>query len=340
MKNNNLRHAYFTLGLLLSIVIIGSIGYSILGFTPSEAIYQTIITIATVGFEEVHPLDTKGMWFTSILVIFSIGIFAYAVTTLTRFIVEGVFRNTYKDTKVKRRIDRLSDHVVICGYGRNGKQAAVELLEHKVPTVVIEKESEIVQTLRETPGMLYVEGDAADEEVLLQSNIEDARALITTLPMDADNLFVVLTAREINPDLKIISRASFDNSDVKLKRAGASNVIMPDKIGGQRMAKLVAQPDIVEFVDYMLLQSVENVILEQISCQKISTSFAGKSIRELDIRNESGANIIGMKRADNSFLINPVPETQLFSTDKLFALGTRKQIDHLKRTITTEHSRD
>lgn len=336
MKNNSLRHAYYTLGLLIAIVTLGSIGYTMLGFTPSEAIYQTIITIATVGFEEVHPLDNKGMWFTSILVIISIGIFAYAVTTLTRFIVEGVFRNTFKDTKVKRKIDKLTDHVVICGYGRNGKQAAVELMEHDVSIVIIEQDSEIVQALREASGMLYVEGDAADEETLIQSNLKNARALITTLPVDADNLFVVLTAKEIKPDLKVISRASLDNSDLKLKRAGATNVIMPDKIGGQRMAKLVAQPDIVEFIDYMLLQSVENVVLEQISCETIATCFAGKSIRELDIRNESGANIIGMKRVDNTFLINPVPETTLQASDKLFALGTRKQIEFLKRTISTD----
>jgi voltage-gated potassium channel len=336
MKNSNLRHAYYTLGLLLAVVIIGTLGYTMLGFTVSEAIYQTIITIATVGFEEVHPLDTTGMWFTSILVIFSIGIFAYAVTTLTRFIVEGVFRNTYKDTKVKRQISKVSNHVVICGYGRNGKQAVSELLDHKVPTVIIEKDPEIVQTLRESPGMLYVEGDANDEEILKQANLQQARAMITTLPVDADNLFVVLTAREINPGLKIISRASVDHSDIKLKRAGATNVIMPDKIGGQRMAKLVAQPDIVEFVDFMLLQSVDNVVLEQISCEQIAECFAGKSIRELDIRNTSGANIIGMKRADNSFLINPVPETTLEPTDKLFALGTRKQITQLMQTITTE----
>lgn len=336
MKNANFRHAYFTLALLVAILIIGTVGYSMLGFTFSEAIYQTIITIATVGFEEVHPLDTNGMWFTSVLVVFSIGIFAYAVTTLTRFIVEGVFRNTFKDTKVKRRIEKLSDHVVICGYGRNGKQAVIELDEHQVPTVIIEKDSDVIQLLRESPGMLYIEGDASNEEILLQSNLKDARALITTLPTDADNLYVVLTAREINPALKIISRASVDHSDVKLKRAGASNVIMPDKIGGQRMAKLVAQPDIVEFVDFMLLQSVENVVLEQISCETIATCFAGKSIRELDIRNESGANIIGMKRSDQSFLINPVPETKLHASDKLFVLGTRKQINHLKKTISTE----
>jgi voltage-gated potassium channel len=336
MKRNSVKHAYLTLGLLLSIVVIGIIGYSLLGFTISEAVYQTIITIATVGFEEVHQLDNRGMWFTSFLVVVSIGIFFYAVTSFTRYIVEGVFMNTYKDSKVKRKIEKISDHVVICGYGRNGKQAAIELREHNVKVVIIENDPEIIQGLRDSAGMLYVEGDAADEEALKLTHLESARAMITTLPQDADNLFVVLSAKELNPNLKIISRASLDNSDVKLKRAGATNVIMPDKIGGQRMAKLVAQPDIVEFIDNLLLQSADNVVLEEISCKDLAACFAGKSIIELDIRNSSGANIIGLKREDKSYLINPLPETTLSSADQLFALGTKAQIDHLRKTITTE----
>jgi len=336
MKRNNLRQAYFTAASLLIVIIIGTIGYTLLGFTPSEAIYQTIITMATVGFEEVHPLDNRGMWFTSILVVVSIGIFFYAVTSLTRYIVEGVFMNTYKDNKVKRRIERLTDHVVICGYGRNGKQAAIELSQHDVKVVVIEDNAETVQLLRESPGMLYVEGDATDEDVLKLAHLEDARALITTLPTDADNLFVVLTAKELNPGLKIISRASVDNADAKLKRAGASNVIMPDKLGGQSMAKLVAQPDVVEFIELILLQSQESVVLEEISCSKLASCFEGKSLVELDIRNTSGANIIGMKRKDKNYLINPTPETTLSSSDKLFALGTRTQINQLINTITSD----
>ena len=336
MKRNKIRHVYFTLGLLLSIIIIGTTGYYLLGFTPSEAVYQTIITIATVGFEEVHQLDNRGMWFTSFMVVFSIGIFFYAVTSFTRFIVEGVFMNTYKDNKVKRKINKISDHVVICGYGRNGKQVAIELHEHNVKTVIVEQNPEIAQVLRETPGMLYVEGDATDEEVLKQTHMESARAMITTLPQDADNLFVVLSAKELNPDIKIISRASQDNSDVKLKRAGATNVIMSDKIGGQRMAKLVAQPDVVEFMELILLQSEDNVVLEEISCHNLASCFAGKSILELGIRNSSGANIIGLKREDKSYMINPVPETTLTASDKLFALGTRSQINQLIKTITSD----
>ncbi len=338
MKNKSLKHAYFTLGLVIIVVVLGSVGYTLLGYTTSEAIYQTIITMATVGFEEVHQLDSRGMWFTSVLVIVSIGIFAYAVTTFTRYVVEGVFRNSYKDTKVKRKISRLSDHVIICGYGRNGMQAAAELLEHKVPIVIIEQNADIVQSLRESPGKLYVEGDATDEETLKSAYLDSARAMITTLPEDADNLFVVLSAKELNPTIKIISRASMENSDVKLKRAGATNVIMPDKIGGQRMAKLVAQPDIVEFIDVLLLQSADSVVLEEISCRNLASCFAGKSIVELDIRNTSGANIIGLKRKDKSYLINPLPETTLSSTDQLFALGTKTQIDLLRETISSDGS--
>jgi voltage-gated potassium channel len=276
------------------------------------------------------------MWFTSFLVIFSIGIFAYAVTTFTRFIVEGVFRNSYKDTKVNRKINRQSGHVIICGYGRNGSQAAMELMEHKQTIVVIEQDEEIVQSLRETPGMLYVEGDASDEDALKNANVATAKAMITTLPADADNLFVVLTARELNPDMTIISRASVDNSDLKLKRAGADNVIMPDKIGGTRMAKLVAQPDIVEFIDFILLQGEDSVVLDEITCENLAARFTGKSIKDLDIRNLSGATIIGMKHQDNTYLINPLPETKLTTSDRLFALGTRKQIEELVRTITEE----
>jgi voltage-gated potassium channel len=336
IRNKNLNSVIAAVILLLAVLLVGVIGYRILGFTMMEAFFQTIITISTVGFKEVHELSPGGMIFTAFLIIISIGIFAYAVTTITRYIVEGVYRNTIKDTRVKRKIDRLTNHVVICGYGRNGKQAATELIDHNVPILVVEKDPDIIQALRNTPNMLYVEGDAVEEEILTQCRLPYARALISSLPVDADNLFVVLTAKEMNPRLTIISRASMDHADVKLKRAGATNVIMPDKIGGQRMAKLVAQPDIVEFVDYMLLQSTENVVLEELSCEDIAQRYAGKSIRELDLRNESGANIIGMKRADMSYLINPLPETALQSSDRLFVLGTRRQIESLKKLISKE----
>ena len=328
------RKAYIAFGLLLLIIIIGTSGYILIeGFEFTDAFYMTVITIATVGFREVHDLSMYGKWFTSFLIFFSFGIFAYAVTTFTRYALDGVFRNYYKDNKLKKRIKRLKDHVVICGYGRNGRQAATELLDHNVPIIIIERDELLIEKIQENENMLYIHGDATHDEILELASLDKAKSLITTLPVDADNLFVVLSTREINPKLTIISRASDDNSDIKLKRAGATNVIMPDKIGGQRMAKLVAQPDIVEFLDFIMLQTSENIVLEEISCENIASCFDGKSIRELEVKNDSGANIIGLKRGDKSFVINPLPEILLSCYDKLFALGTRRQIESLKVII-------
>ncbi len=334
MKRESLKNAYIALGLLFGIVVAGVSGFMFIeGFTFTEAFFMTIITIATVGFREVHPLSSVGMYFTAFLIVISFGIFAYAVTTFTRYVIDGALGHYYKSRIVRNKIQRLKDHVIICGYGRNGRQAVQELLSHKMDIVVVERDEEAMESILENPGLLYVHGDATRDEILAACRIDKARALISALPVDADNLFVVLTAREMNPGIKIISRATDEHSDTKLKRAGAHNIIMPDRIGGQRMAKLVTQPDIVEFLDYIMLQSSENVALEEMSCARLNSCFEGKSIRELDIRNESGANIIGLKRADNSFVINPLPEILLTSSDKLFALGTTNQLSRLRKIL-------
>ncbi len=334
MNRESIRSAYIALGLLFAIITIGVLGFMIIeGFTFTDAFFMTIITIATVGFREIHPLSQIGMYFTAFLIIFSFGIFAYAVTTFTRYMVDGAFRNLYKNNRVKRKIERLKDHVIVCGFGRNGRQAVTELLEHNIPIVVIESDELAMERVLEDTDLLYIHGDATQDSILEMCRIEKARALITTLPVDADNLFVVLTAREMNPRLTIISRASNEHSDIKLKRAGATNIIMPDRIGGQRMAKLVAQPDVVEFLDFLMLQSSENVSLEEILCSDLHICFEGKAIRELDAINDSGANIIGLIRPDRSYVINPLPEVILSSEDKLFALGTKRQIHRLKTLL-------
>ena len=207
------KPAVYAFVLLVSIVGIGIIGFMIIeGFSFIESFFMTIITVATVGFQEVHPLSDVGRIFTAFLIIFSFGIFAYAVTTFTRYIVDGIFRNYYKDNKVKKRIRKLSNHIIICGYGRNGKQVALNLREHKEDFVIIEKNESLVQKIREDESLLYVEGDAANDEILEAAKLESARALIATLPNDAENLYIVLTARQLNPDLLIISRASEDYS--------------------------------------------------------------------------------------------------------------------------------
>lgn len=334
MKRKKISNAFIAIILLTGVMAAGVTGYMVIErMTFTQAFYMTVITIATVGFREVKPLSPAGMYFTAFLIVFSFGIFGYAVTTLIQYMVDGTFRSLYISRKVKRKIDRLKNHVVVCGYGRNGRQAVTELLQHDVPIVVIESSEQVMESIRENPRLLYIQGDATHDEVLNSCHLQTAKALITTLPVDAHNLFVVLTAREINPAMSIISRASDEHSDVKLKRAGATNVIMPDRIGGQRMAKMVVQPDIVEFLEFMMLQSMESVALEEVFCEQIADRFNGIPLREFERVNDSGANIIGMKRSDKSIVINPLPELIITPQDRIFALGTRTQILRLRKLL-------
>lgn len=299
-------------------------------FSLLEAFYMTVITVATVGFQEVHPLSDAGRLFTSFLIITSFGTFAYALTSLSKYVVDGEFQNYFKNIRVNTEIQNLNHHIIICGYGRNGKQAAHVFKAKRQKFVVIEKSKELFSSLSSKNIDLFIEGDATQDEVLQKAGIHRAKALITTLPIDADNLFIVLSARALNPKLTIISRASDDNSDKKLKTAGADNVIMPDKIGGAHMASLVMQPDVIEFVDFITGQGSDNIKLEEITFEHLPSHFKNKTIRELEIRNKSGANIIGFKTAQGDYIVNPSPDTMMIADAKLFVLGTTEQITKLK----------
>lgn len=327
----NIVFSFLFLGLVL---VIGVIGFMTLEprYTLTEAIYMTVITIATVGYREVYEPTQGTMIFVSILIVTSFGTFAYAVSAISAYIIDGEFRNYFKEYKVKAEVSKLKGHVVICGYGRNGSQAAAVLKSHKQPFVVIESKSEIVEEIkRVNPEMLLVVGDATHDEILEEAGIGKAKALVTTLPSDSHNLFVVLSARSVNEKIKIISRASEDNSDRKLRIAGANNVIMPDKIGGAHMASLVMKPDVIEFMDYISAQGQIDINLEEISFDELPENFKNKSIHEIGVRNLTGANIIGLKNEQGEFVINPLPDTIIKSKHKMFALGTPEQIKKLKQ---------
>jgi len=319
---------------LLSMIAIGISGYSLIeGYSFINAIFMTIITISTVGYREVQPLSDNGKIFTIILIVFSFGIFAYALSTITRYLIDGVFKNYFKTNKVKRRIERVKDHVIICGYGRNGRQAAVEAKEYGFDVLIIEENESVVKQYLEDSKLMYIQGDSTHDDVLLMAKPDLARALITTLPNDADNLFVVLSAKEMNPDLKIISRAADENANKKLRRAGATNIIMSDKLGGQRMARLIAEPDVVEFLDHVLIQQKSDVSISEISFADSGALFTGKTIRELGVRDSSGVNIIGLRLANGDYVLNPSPDKEIQSNDKLFVLGNIEQVDKLKAML-------
>jgi len=332
------RKVYIALLLLFIIIFVGIFGFIIIeDYTLIEAFYMTILTVSTVGFNEVRPLSETGWLFTSFLIIFSFGTFIYAITSISNYVLDGEYKVYFKDLRLNKRVSKISKHTIICGYGRNGKQAASELKSHHRKYVVVEHNKEMSEELREAHDIPFVEGDATLERTLEKAGIESATALITTLPKDADNLFVVLTAREMNPNLLIISRASKDNSDKKLKRAGADNVIMPDKIGGAHMASLVIKPDVIEFMDYVMGQGSNTVNLEEITFENLPDELKNKSIRELGIRDKSGANIVGFRTPQGEYIINPSPETVITPQAKIFVLGTIEQINDFREFATQQN---
>lgn len=322
------KKLYYTLIVLIVIILTGVFGFmSIEGYTFSEALFMTIITISTVGYQVVKPLSEEGRIFTIILIVTSFGTFAYAASIISSYLMDGDFRKHYGELKKIRKIKKLYNHIIVCGYGRNGHQIVQELKLNKQHFILIERDSENLENVHED-NFICIEGDATDDKALIKAGIKDAKALITTLPDDADNVFVVLTAREMNPDLLIISRASKDTSDKKLRMAGANNVVMPDKVGGTHMASLVMKPDVVEFFNHLTGQD-NNISLEEITYDSLPTEFKNKSIEDLHIRKRSGANIVGLKTKEGEYILNPAPHTIINEGSKLFVLGMVDQIQDL-----------
>jgi len=322
---------YRVLFLFLLVIIIGVVGYMYLSDDSFvNALYMTIITITTVGFGEVHPLSENEKLFTIFLILMSVVILGLIASVITQYVASGELFEKIKFKKVQKRIEQLKNHTIVCGYGRNGKQAVVKLKQFNKPLVIIENDEKLISEI-EDDNLLYINGNATRDDVLEKAGILNASNLITTLPSDADNLFVVLSARQLNKDMTIVSRASDDPSDSKLRIAGANNVIMPDKLGGDHMASLLVTPDIVEFVDKLAVDSHNATHLEEIIVEELPKEFLSKSIRDLDVRKKTGCTVIGFKTPDNQYLINPGADTQLVSNSKLIVLGSLEQIQNLNK---------
>jgi voltage-gated potassium channel len=332
------RHPEFRslrLALLFVVLIItsGTIGYKIIEDYPTlDAFYMTMITIGTVGYGEVHPLSDAGRIFTSILILLSFGTFAYGLSAITSAIVEGQIAAYFSGYKLKTEISHLSNHVIVCGYGRNGKQACNQLQKRGVQFVVIERDEDTCDELRQEGKILHIQGDATDDKYLGLARIHEAKALISTLDQDTNNLFVVLSARNINPKLQIISRASEEGSDKKLYIAGANNVIMPDKIGGAHMAALISRPDVLEFLDVLSSSDDANGShLEELLNIRFKEHYKNQTIASLRIHERTGVSIIGIRNNNAEFLLNPPIDSILEEGIKLFVLGNDDQIAHLKK---------
>ncbi|WP_298901507.1 TrkA family potassium uptake protein [uncultured Psychroserpens sp.] len=320
---------YTAVFLLLILLFIGVIGFKIMSnYSWVDALYMTVITITTVGFQEVHPLDDTGKIFTIFLILASVVILGYAITVITEYILSKNNFEELKQKKMQKKIDSLANHIIICGYGRNGKQAAKKLLAYKKPFVVIEKDKDIMDKFQ-SEMVPFVLGNANEDEILLQAGIDRADTLISALPNDADNLFVVLSARQINTNMNIISRASQETSYQKLKLAGANNVILPDRIGGDHMASLVVVPDLIEFIDNLSIVGKANINIEEISIEKLYDATKTKTIRDLDLRKKTGCTVIGYKDEAGDYIVNPEADMKLVPKSKIIVLGRPEQIQKL-----------
>ena len=321
------RRLRFGLAALVGILVFGTLGYIAFGFPLLDALYQTVTTVATVGFREVHPLSSGGQIFTIVLILVGVGTVLYSFTVLLEGVVEGQIREVLGRRRMDRRIARIAGHVIVCGFGRVGRNLAHFVTGAGQDVVLIDNDPDRAAIAEET-GVLVVRGDATSDEVLKEAGIERARVLVTTLTTDADNLFVTLTARSLRPDLFIVARARIESSEAKLAQAGADRVVNPQGIGGARMAAFVLHPHVAEFLDIVMHDGSLEFRLEEVPLPA-GSPLAGRSLRDAHIRDSTGALILALLDSGGEFTTNPPPETVLEAGQILIAIGTEVQLKAL-----------
>ena len=321
---------YVALTLVVFTLLVGILGFKIIaGYNWVDAVYMTVITVTTVGYGEVNPLTPEAKIFAVILILCSVVIVGYAITVITEYIISSNSYDSLKLKRVQKQISNLSGHIIVCGYGRNGKQAVEKLRAYNKDFVIIERNEEIIERF-ENEKTLFVKGNANEDETLVEAGITRAHTLITALPDDADNLFVVLSARQLNKKLHIISRAEFETSHSKLKLAGANSVVMPNRIGGDHMASLVVHPDLIEFLDNLsVVGEGDSTNVEEISFDLVCPDGKEATIKSIDLRNKTGCTIIGYKTPKEKYIVNPSADLIVEKDSKLILIGSPEQIQRL-----------
>ncbi len=322
--------------LMLIVIAIGTSGFIILeDLDFINALYLSIITISTVGYSDVMITTIEGKVFTIVLIMIGWTGFAYAISVITSHFVEGGMSNIINNYRHKNIMKNMKDHTILVGFGRNGSQAAEELLKTKERFVVVEKAHELILNNLDKK-VEFIEGDATEDEILKEAGISKAKSIILTLPLDADNLFVTITARSLNPSIQIITRATSDSAEKKLLIAGADEVVMPEYVGGSHMAAMVSSVDVVRFLDQISLSGEADTNLVEIECGALPKDLLNHTIFELGVRTNSGANIIGFKTANGVIITNPTPDTMIEAGSKLFVLGNPEQIYQMKKMLKLE----
>lgn len=327
------------------IILFGIIGFGISGFmlledyTFRNALYMTVQTVSTVGFNEVQPFHSFGKEFTVILIILSFGTFAYAISSLWQILNGGNIQNYLKFIAVEKKIEKMENHIIICGYGRNGSQAAKVVESYGEDLVVIERRTSLIPDstqYAQNGRVIYIEGDATEDSTLENAGISRARALITTLQDDAENVFVVITARQLNPNIQITARANDESTVKKLLAAGANDCVMPSKVGGGYMAHAIIKPGVTEFINQLSKGGFSETNMEELYVNDLPASMKANTIDGLQIQKKTGCIVIGMKIKDTESIINPSLDRLLQPDSVLYVLGNPDQIKTLKNLFEVD----
>lgn len=321
------------ISLVVGIIIVGISGYHFIeGWGFLDSIYMTVITITTIGYGETHPLTTKGRIFTIFLILGGISIIGYGFSVIASFIIEGELAGLIGRRRMHKALEKLSNHYILCGLGETGRIIAQEFIQTKTPFVVIEFNTAKVELAKEL-GVPFIVGDATKDSNLLAAGIKRAHGLISSLHSDKDNVFVVLTARALNKDLRIVSRAVEQESEHKLKIAGADNIVSPNYIGGLRMASVMIRPTVVGFLDVMM-RDPATIRIEGIAISKHS-SIVGKTLQQSNISHKTGLIVIAIKRVNNeNYLYNPRLDTIIEAEDSLVVMGDINQVESLRNLVS------
>jgi voltage-gated potassium channel len=329
------RRLWFILIALGMILLIGTSGFILIEeMDLFSALYMTVITISTVGFGEIKPLSMPGRAFTIGLILSAVALTLYAASSITNLIVSGEWREQLQKQRRQRMLEQLKNHVIVAGYGRVGRHVVHTLLAEKLPFVVIDPSAEPIAHLREL-GHIALQGNAADEAILRQAGIERARAIIVAVNSDAENVFIVLTARGIRADLEIIARANYEASEPKLLRAGANHVISPYRIGGRRMVTTLVRPAVADFLDEVAHVGNEELLIEQVSLVPTSP-LVGKTLAQAQLTERVGVTLLACKMPDAPTRITPNAEMVLQPKMQILALGSPEQLQALLKMASGE----
>jgi len=325
---NPKQRIIFLIILISGVILLGTIGYSVVeGWDLFDSLYMTVTTLTTVGYQEVHGLSHRGRIFTIVLILTGVGTMLYSLSVGAKLLLEGELKEIFGRRKLSKKIEKLENHYIICGYGRMGKIICREMLQHGAPFVITEKNPEVFASIDKE--LLSINGDATQDAVLKEAGIEKAKGLISVLSTDADNLYVVLSARGLNTKLRVVARASVER---KLLRAGADSVVSPYFIGGLRIAHTILKPAVVDFIEFATKSGNIELQMEEIQVKE-SSPITNKALDECGIRKELGIIIVAIKRESGAMEFNPTSTSIIRKGDTLVAMGETKQLKALEELV-------